>query len=445
MAKTFRGTTSLPTSVSGNSYRPNIQFVVTASALPLTHTNNYVENYSFETYTGCPAGFYGNVTSVTGWGRPSTGTSDYYNVCYVQAADPISYAEADANGNWIGNQTPATGNGYMGSYAKYTGNREYITTKLNRTLRAGVTYTVSMKVSLADKSKYASFQMGLYLSGDITDIDNGSALSAFTPQVTNNMAIPLFNKAAWQTITGSFVATGNERYLIVGSFLTDAGTSLFNLNDGGTYSNPYYYIDDVCVIAPGGNCAGVLPVELISFKGKLINNEVKLQWSTATEKNNNYFTIERSLDGYNFEEVVEVRGAGNSLSQLNYQEMDRNPVYGAVNYYRLKQTDFNGDFEYSKVVPIRNGEELSNKGFTLFPNPVKDKLSLEIDPELDEDDYQVRIISPLGQIIDGSIVKASEGGGVLVYDLSAVKAGFYFVEVANMATQQTYVQQFAHY
>ena len=115
-----------------------------------------------------------------------------------------------------------------------------------------------------------------------------------------------------------------------------------------------------------------LPVELISFNAKLNNNVVDLTWQTASEINNDYFTLEKSKDGINWLAFAEQPGAGNSNTTINYVDIDYTPFQG-VSYYRLKQTDFNGVFEYSKTVSINNnGSDIS-----VYPNPVKDYLSID--------------------------------------------------------------------
>ncbi len=99
-----------------------------------------------------------------------------------------------------------------------------------------------------------------------------------------------------------------------------------------------------------------LPVELISFRATKINNEqVQVKWSTASEKNNDFFTIERSQDGRNFIEVTRFKGAGNSSSPKNYSIIDKEPEAG-VNYYRLIQTDFDGTTEVFKPIAVDLGK-----------------------------------------------------------------------------------------
>lgn len=122
------------------------------------------------------------------------------------------------------------------------------------------------------------------------------------------------------------------------------------------------------VVAPGIN---PLPIELISFDAKANKNkQVDLTWVTASEKNNSYFTIERSANGTEFEpiEIVSSKAiGGNSSSILNYSTVDKKPFSG-VSYYKLKQTDFDGTSKYSNVVAV-NIEDEENT-FDIYPNPV---------------------------------------------------------------------------
>ncbi len=103
----------------------------------------------------------------------------------------------------------------------------------------------------------------------------------------------------------------------------------------------------------------VLPIELIYFKAAANNGKVDLTWSTSSEKNNDFFTIERSVDAQRFEKVLTQKGAGNSNVTLTYRAIDHSPLKG-TSYYRLKQTDYNGEFTYSRVVAINNNEQTSS-------------------------------------------------------------------------------------
>lgn len=108
-----------------------------------------------------------------------------------------------------------------------------------------------------------------------------------------------------------------------------------------------------------------LPVELLFFDAKLNDRIVELTWQTASEHNNDYFSIERSQDGENFEVITLVPGAGNSTDLLSYLSKDLNPYLG-TSYYRLKQTDYDGAFEYSPIRVVQLSEE---GAISIFPNP----------------------------------------------------------------------------
>jgi hypothetical protein len=113
-----------------------------------------------------------------------------------------------------------------------------------------------------------------------------------------------------------------------------------------------------------------LPVQLVSFDAKKVRTgEVEIKWVTATEINNHFFSVERSSDGINFEEIKVVNGAGNTNRTLNYQTIDNKPLTG-ISYYRLAQTDFDGTKTHSSIVSINNAGVQINNAWTVYPNPV---------------------------------------------------------------------------
>ena len=119
----------------------------------------------------------------------------------------------------------------------------------------------------------------------------------------------------------------------------------------------------------GGNA---LPIELINFEAKLNGDKVELIWATASEENNEYFTIERSDDGIIFEEILQVDGAGISNNRIEYFDIDYEPLTG-VSYYRLKQTDTDGKFTYSAIVIVdyagTNLFGAADAAIKIWPNP----------------------------------------------------------------------------
>ena len=112
-----------------------------------------------------------------------------------------------------------------------------------------------------------------------------------------------------------------------------------------------------------------LPVELLSFDAIRNENNVDLTWVTASEINNDYFVVEKSSDGENFKPVLKTDGAGNSTSTIEYFDIDYDP-YPGVSYYRLKQVDYDGQFTYSNIVPVRFESKTDKQNISAYPNPV---------------------------------------------------------------------------
>jgi len=138
-----------------------------------------------------------------------------------------------------------------------------------------------------------------------------------------------------------------------------AQTVTFDVDFNGT--DGYFY-------TLGSIEADALPIELLSFTATSINQTVALEWTTISEENNAFFTVERSNDGQSFESIAQIDGAGTSDAINQYKYTDRQPLSGR-SFYRLKQVDLNGDFSYS---PIQSAfvvlpDELELK---VIPNPV---------------------------------------------------------------------------
>ena len=143
------------------------------------------------------------------------------------------------------------------------------------------------------------------------------------------------------------MSAGVEYLISVGYFSTTGGTGNFRL-----------------VVNSIGNSATSLPVELVSFDGKMYNDDVALEWTTASENNSDYFIIERSTDGSSWSKISELDAAGNSTQILNYITFDENPPRGIV-YYRLKQYDFDGQNETFGPISV-NIFDNSDCDFTFY-------------------------------------------------------------------------------
>ncbi|MBK0403307.1 T9SS type A sorting domain-containing protein [Adhaeribacter sp. BT258] len=169
-----------------------------------------------------------------------------------------------------------------------------------------------------------------------------------------------------------------------------------------------------------------LPVSWLYFKGKAANNGNNLNWATASEKNTAAFIVERSLNGKTFEAIGTVNAAGNSSQVLTYQFTDKKPVATGTAYYRLKQTDTDGAFEYSSIIAIAQQQQPTQFA-NAYPNPFEQTLNLELDSN-----HGLQKVVLLGldgkEIYSKALTSASE---VALHDLPNLKAGVYLLQLVS--------------
>lgn len=175
--------------------------------------------------------------------------------------------------------------------------------------------------------------------------------------------------------------------------------------------------------------SGCLPIGLSSFDVTEENDAVRLDWETATEMNNDYFTIERSVDGVHFEKVMDVKGAGTSSENIIYREYDKHPFDG-VSYYRLKQTDFNGSFSYSRIISV----DFRFRDLTIQPNPVLNNAEIGFLCNA-PGQVDLRIYNSVGQEVHYKKLTCSNGMNSVKLDMAELGKGIYFVRVTSGASQ----------
>ena len=169
-----------------------------------------------------------------------------------------------------------------------------------------------------------------------------------------------------------------------------------------------------------------LPIELVYFSAQNIDNkQVKLEWQTASETNCDFFTIERSKDGISWTPILNINGAGNSLSTINYENFDNNPL-NDVSYYRLKQTDFDGKFTYSETRIIVIGN-MSNH-IKIWPNPSNGFINIQSN-ELRFSEF--KIYNSIGHDVSQKIIYLNQSEKEVLIDISMLKNGLYYIKTAN--------------
>ena len=162
---------------------------------------------------------------------------------------------------------------------------------------------------------------------------------------------------------------------------------------------------------------GALPITLVRFEGIRSDSGFQLKWRTASEEGNDYFSVERSSDGFTFKSIGIVKGTGYASEFSDYEFVDRSPIFGA-NYYRLTQFDFDGSSSSSEVI--------------FYRHTMASDLQLKVDSKqlyiyTDGLIYHVATVS-----LDGRLLLASDvSSGNKVLDLSSLPSGIYAVKVIS--------------
>ncbi len=197
---------------------------------------------------------------------------------------------------------------------------------------------------------------------------------------------------------------------------------------GASGATGTWYLNDPSA-TPGDdfivNGAVALPIDLLSFEVEKQANSTRLTFTTALEQNNSHFQIERSPNGAQFEEIGRIPGAGNSSTILEYTFTDEKPLQG-VNYYRLKQVDFDGQFSYSPVVTVQFGETTAR--LRVAPSPASDEVTVRFETAADEA-FSWEVYDQSGrQVLSGSGEAEAEQFG---FNVATLTDGFYVLKVVK--------------
>ena len=223
--------------------------------------------------------------------------------------------------------------------------------------------------------------------GAMVLVSPNSQINLLNGNVDNHGSID-FDSSCVEMDDGNFDNSNNALVTGIGYIKLLGG----NITNNGSWSTGV----DWCVSGSGTgisvseNCSSdncnapsVLPIELVFFKGNLELDKVILTWQTATESNNEYFTVERRIKeseqnvSAQWKEIGVIPGAGNSNTVKNYRYLDESSVLSEPStlYYRLKQTDYDGKYQYSDLVAI---EVLPKAGFSVHPNPTTGRFTVEM-------------------------------------------------------------------
>jgi hypothetical protein len=217
-------------------------------------------------------------------------------------------------------------------------------------------------------------------------------------------------------VTPLNVTAGQTYFLMVNGWSpSDMGYNLsFVLTNGASFTN--------CNTLPP------LPVELLNYDVKCKNGHGNIQWSTASETNNDYFTILKSNNGFMFKKIGQVMGQGNSNNVHFYSFYDDEIPDGPV-YYQLKQTDFDGKITAFNPIPLVCSTE-NSYDINIFPNPFKNQLVVKYS-DLPEGKAKIKVYDILGKIIIDKEIDVFEGNRNYNLDLENLSNGLYDVEFST--------------
>ncbi len=177
----------------------------------------------------------------------------------------------------------------------------------------------------------------------------------------------------------------------------------------------------------GGDAGNPLPVELVSFTAICGNGHVNAQWATASEKNSDYFLLQRSENLENWTEVSVVPAAGNSTQLVQYNATDLNSLRG-VSYYRLVQVDYNGSSRFYNPVSVSCAND--SEFLTVYPNPSNGNFAVEWNMEQLTGKVGVRLTSSTGALISERTVLALDGNNMVPFS-GELQAGVYYVTLSG--------------
>ncbi len=282
----------------------------------------------------------------------------YYEQVYAAGSTYTSTRTGNwtTNSTWTGGTTPPTTDI----------NGDDITIRTNHTVNSG-TLTAKNNAIITIQTSAV-----LYITGDLIvdnnfTLNNSGSLVITGDLITKNGANVTINGGGNMKVFGD-ASFAQNAILKVNGTLNVAGAITFG-------ANPSFFGTGAVVTGSGcgswtgvGTCSmGSLPVKLVSFKAKNYNGVVKISWQTASEENNDFFTVSRTTDGENYTSVATIPGAGTTGKLSSYEFEDVSPLEGK-SYYMLTQTDFDGKTESFSTVEVE--VEASPVGFSIYPNPL---------------------------------------------------------------------------
>jgi hypothetical protein len=422
---------------------------VTVSGLSNTPSNLSLSNEFYDVVIDNSNGIdlstadigYSNTLTLTD-GVITTGTDDtIYVESTSSSALPTGSSSSFINGNIKFNITSNTDT-YTLPLGDGTASSDYYRVDLVNNNLAGVDYITARMVTGSPNGYNASALMSCndsstqagITSFKLKQMSSESHLK-LTPnsQPTGgtyglNFYTANFDKSSWSNnkvaiFKRSEGSSDNCDWSVAGTLPADNATGRLKTDDYLSFTGASSFSE----FGPGGEGGGALPVTLSNFDATLNDGVVNLIWTTQSEIDNDYFTVERAKDAVEYEDVTEVLGAGNSIVRIDYSATDEEPLYG-TSYYRLKQVDYDGTFSYSDIVAIENNyTNLSN--FNVYYDGQNIQIRYELDNVVN---YSVMVYDISGKLVYSGILNGYVGNNseVIPFNKSLMN-GIYSINIID--------------
>lgn len=268
------------------------------------------------------------------------------------------------------------------------------------------------------------------------DLTTDNATPAVTLFWTDNTDdIHSFGTTSHTEMTSTFVANSLTiaHYNVVQNRWNDQGSSLpttIYFDDGQLKTTvPFPNYSPITFASKRPDFQ--LPVELTRFEANCNdkNQTIDLVWETATETNNDYFTLERSLDGYNFTRIAKIPGNGSSNEPHSYSFVDYDPLDG-INYYKLSQTDFDGSTETFNIQAETCTSDKDRPSVEAYPSIVEDNVSLIFEMWI-EPEVRIELIDPLGKTVQNWQLNIPNANVHKVLDLPKLAPAMYLLRIST--------------
>ncbi len=275
-------------------------------------------------------------------------------------------------------------------------------------------------MTLGREADPGSGQRG-YLDGDLDNVAIWSTAKTYT---TSNYDDPIDHSSSNLENFYHF----NQNPATSSSIPYDATSQTFSGNNGNQNTNTGTGTG-VDYVGNGSGSGPPLPVELLNFELVQNNESVDLFWSTATELNNHFFTLEKSVDGRHWNLLGTVEGNGTTNEISDYTYTDYNP-YPIKTFYRLAQTDYDGKFEYLAIKSTNSNDEAISQ-MSVRPNPGSDFVNIDY---VQFPYSQIRFLNAQGIDVSKEIKLLRNTGNSLTLDISAIQNGVYYVVSPTSST-----------